>query len=379
MVETMAAVQAEAWGNASSVHPQGLAAAEVLERSRSAIAAAFNAPIDDVLFTSGATESVHLALLGLLAAETPGRIVISSVEHPAVLAAAQQLQRHGWEIALWPVDANGRIRLEEIDRLLSPPTRMVSLIWGQSEVGTLQPIQTVGRVCSERGIAFHTDATQVVSQGRVDWNQLPVDLLSASAHKFGGPKGVGLLFARQTHRRRLQPLQGGGGQEQGVRAGTQPVALIAGMAQALEQTPQWSLGIDDEALELPTGIKPLRDQLLNQLLEDPRLTLTGDRYRRLPHHISLVAQSHQHQPLSGRALVRDLATRGLSVSSGSACASGKEEGSAVLAAMNLPTPLLRSGLRLSLGPWIQDHQIPVIAATVRESLDHVEAEAERRG
>ena len=370
----MSEVQTMAWGNPSSLHRQGLAAAEVLERCRWRIASQLNSEIEDVVFTSGATESVHLALLGFAETLSPGRLVISAVEHPAVIAAAKGLERLGWDLAYWPVDRYGTIDMNQLDRMLAPPTRLVSLIWGQSEVGTLQPIETVGRACAERGIPFHTDATQVLSQGRPDWQSLPVDLLSASAHKFGGPKGIGVLLARAQCRHRLRPRQGGGGQEHQLRAGTESVALLAGMATAIEQLPPW---LSPPAVRAETSchqISDLRDQLLDALLEDPRLRLTGDRRRRLPHHISLLVFDHRERPLPGRAIVRALSQRGIAVSSGSACSSGKYSGSSVLAAMGFGPDLQRAGLRLSLGSWIHQQHLPRITSALIEALNEVSAQ-----
>ena len=376
VIEAMAAVWSDAWGNPSSLHSQGIRAAEALERARLSVAASLGAVVEDVLFTSGATESVHLALLGMAARQTPGRLVISAVEHPAVNAAAALLEQQGWDIARWPVDGMGRVLLADMDRLLAPPTRLVSVIWGQSEVGTLQPIQTIGAACAREGIAFHTDATQVVGQGCPDWSRLPIDLLSASAHKFGGPKGIGLLLARTTTHDHLQPLQGGGGQEQGFRAGTQPVALAAGMATALKQTPSWTPNDhpEDTQASLPE-IHACRDRLLDQLLKDPRLAITGDPRWRLPHHISLLAHTSQGHPMSGRALVRELSARDISVSSGSACASGKDSGSAVLAAMGFSAEDQRAGLRISLGTWIDEDDRNRIADAVSQSLGALEQSA----
>ena len=369
----MAAVWSDAWGNPSSLHSEGIRAAEALERARLCVAACLGSPAEDVLFTSGATESVHLALLGMAARQRPGRLVISAVEHPAVNAAAALLEQQGWDVARWPVDGTGRVLLADMDRWLAPPTRLVSVIWGQSEVGTLQPIQTIGAACAREGIAFHTDATQVVGQGCPDWSRLPIDLLSASAHKFGGPKGIGLLLARTTARQHLQPLLGGGGQEQGFRAGTQPVALVTGMATALKQTARWTPNDhpEDSLNSLPE-IHTCRDRLLELLLKDPRLVLTGDPRWRLPHHISLLAHTSQGHPLSGRALVRELSARNIAVSSGSACASGKDRGSAVLAAMGFSAEDQRAGLRISLSTCINEEDRHRVADAVSQSLEALE-------
>lgn len=375
VIERMAEVQACCWGNPSSLHGHGLQASETLERSRWQIASAVNSGVGEIVFTSGATESVHLALLGLGLAMPPGRLVISAVEHPAVNAAAEQLQRHGWQVTPWPVDQFGSLAMEHCETLLAPPTRLVSVIWGQSEVGTLQPIQTVGEICRSKGIAFHTDATQVISQGLPDWQSLPVDLLSGSAHKFGGPKGAGLLLVREQQRSKMLELQGGGGQEQGLRAGTEPVALIAGMAKAMELLPRWSdtARSMSEKAEITGPVMHLRNQLLEQLLEDPRLKLTGDPLQRLPHHISLLTSSRRGEPLQGRQLVRELAGKGISCSSGSACSSGQDVGSSVLAAMGYSPRQQRAGLRLSLGPWNDSKDIAPVVEAVTGALDAVEA------
>ena len=232
VITCMVKAQQNSWGNPSSLHRIGCDAAESLERARLSIGNSLGADRADILFSSGATESAHLALLGLAKTESVGRLVISAVEHPAVAAAAQQLIRCGWTVERWPVDGYGQIQLQHLDRLLEPPTKLVSLIWGQSEVGTLQPIQAVGEACRSKGIPFHTDATQVLSQGCPNWHELPVDLLTASAHKCGGPRGIGLLLLRPNIAERIQPLLTGGQQEQGLRAGTECAVLAQGMAAA---------------------------------------------------------------------------------------------------------------------------------------------------
>ena len=231
VVDAIVRAHATAWANPSSLHQPGLDAADLLERSRLRVASALNANPDDVIVTSGATESVHLALGGMACSRPPGRVVISAVEHPAVKAAAHQPKAQGCAVQTWPVDGLGRIRLDCPSHPGSANSaRLVDL--GPKRSGHPAAHPTVGLACQQRGIPFHVDATQVLSQGCPDWAQLPVDLLSASSHKFGGPKGVGLLLARSAIRGHLGPLLGGGGQEQGLRAGTQPVALVAGMAAA---------------------------------------------------------------------------------------------------------------------------------------------------
>jgi len=354
VVRVMAELQHSAWGNPSSLHGFGVRAAEVLERSRWQLAELLGASQHDLIFCSGASEAIHLALMGQGGTVPSGRLLISPVEHPATLAAAERLQRQGWEVARVPVDHRGVINLTALRELLVPPTRLVSLIWGQSEVGTLQPIESVGRLCREAGIPLHVDAVQVVGHRPVDADALGVDLLSCTAHKLGGPRGIGLLL----HRRGLPLLpQIGGVQEGGLRGGTEAAVLAAGFAQALEEA--------YERFRHHGGLDPLaglRDPLLAVLLGLPGVSLSGpapeDQEGRLPHHISLVVTSEAGEPLPGRELVRALWRQGLAVSSGSACSAiaspgSRGGGSAVLRALGYPEALCASGLRISLGPWLR--------------------------
>jgi len=217
VAERMAVVQAEAWGNPSSLHGFGLAAAEQLERSREGMAALLGCDRERLVFTSGGTESIHLALLGSAPAlelttntgEAP-RLLLSAVEHPASRAAAAALQRRGWLVQEVPVDQLGVVDLEEFQRLLASPTRLVSLIWGQSEVGTVQPVQRIAALCRNAGVVLHLDAVQVLGHQPLRIAELPVDLLSLAAHKIQGPRGIGALVVKEGVD--LQPCIGGGGQ-----------------------------------------------------------------------------------------------------------------------------------------------------------------------
>ena len=367
VIDAMADVQRLAWGNPSSLHRSGLTACESLERSRLSIAGLLGASPEEVIVTSGATESVHLALLGSAAVLSPGRLVISEVEHPAVQAAAERLIPLGWQLQTWPVDHRGLLRLNLLDELLSPPTRLVSLIWGQGEVGAVQPLITIGKACRRQGIRLHTDATQLLPQGRIRWGELPIDLLSCSAHQLQGPRGIGLLLRR--NKLDLQPVQGGGGQEMGLRSGTEPVALLAGMVKALSQVP----GFDAGAATIPPGagehLRHQRDALLRQLLSIDGVHGCGPRGdQRLPHHISLLLSKPSGQPISGRSMVRQLARRGVAVSSGSACSSGRSSDSAVLRAMGIDQAMRQSGLRLTLGPWLTDAQLATVPALFEAAI-----------
>lgn len=359
--QAMLRCQREAWANPSSLHGFGHTAAEQLERQRQRLGVLLGCETGRVVFTSGGTESIHLALLGSARAASSGsRLLISSVEHPATAAAAAQLRRQGWLVEELPVSREGLLDLDQLSALLEPPTRLVSLIWGQSEVGTMQPLQRIGALCRGAGVPLHVDAVQVIGHRLIQFDALPVDLLSFTAHKLQGPRGVGALLVRSGQP--LEPLWGGGGQEGGLRSGTEPVDLVTGLVEAvaLSQGRLRANGGDDP-------IRPLRDALLEPLLRIPGLELTGVDPRegaveaRLPHHISLLARDQLGAPLSGRLLVQHLWREGFAASSGSACSSGQQRPSPVLVAMGYSPTEAQAGLRLSLGPWHGDdllHQLP---------------------
>ena len=366
VIEAVVHAQQEAWGNPSSLHNTGVKAAEFLERLRWKLADRFAVAPDQLIFTSGATESVHLAILGSATTLPPGRIVLSGVEHPAVLAAADQLKNKGWTVAFWPVDATGVIRLEFLEELLAAPTRMVSLIAAQSEVGALQPVAKVGRVCRARGIRFHSDATQFIPQGCPAFKGFQADLVSLSAHKFQGPRGIGLLIRDSSLP--ITPLQRGGGQEFGLRSGTEALPLIAGMAQALSVLPAYHLSGDTVPPGSGADVRRQRDDLLQELLEIQGLSLLGPNVtQRSPNHIAVLVGSAERQPLSARAMVRELARRGVACSSGSACRSGQRQDSSVLTAMNVPEPWRQSGLRFTLGPWLDDKALKQVPERVLDA------------
>lgn len=365
----MDAVYRQAWGNPSSLHGFGLDAAEQLERCRLSLAEHLGADSEELLFSSGGTESIHLALLGAAAALPPGRLLLSAVEHPATTAAARQLQRQGWQVHTVPVDQAGRIERSALMPLLEPPTRLLSLIWGQSEVGTLQDVQAIGRLCRDAGVLLHLDAVQVVGHHPVQFRNLPVDLLSFTAHKLQGPRGVGGLLVR--HGLKLAPLIGGGGQERGRRGGTEPVALVAGMAVAIE--------LAEQRLMDGGGVDPLsvmRDALLMALSQVKGVQLSGPDPRRgearLAHHLSLLVCDQHGRPLPGRQMVQALWQQGIAVSSGSACSSSApSSASPVLQALGYSSDVAASGLRFSLGPWLRSddlERVPTAFERARLSL-----------
>jgi cysteine desulfurase len=360
----LARAQASGWANPSSLHGPGLAAAEVLERSRQRLAEALGARSEQVVFCSGGTEAAAAALWGLAADLPPARLLLSAVEHPAVAAAAARLQRIGWQTRTIPVDGRGHIQFSELESLLAPPTRLVSVIWGQNEVGTLAPVERIGLLCRERGIRFHTDAVQVVGHLPINAARLPVDAFSFSAHKLQGPRGIGAVVVAEGMP--FAPLIGGGPQEAGRRGGTEPVVLAAGFACAVQ------LAVD--RLHAHGGCDPIagaRGALQEALLALPGSRLTGCPDQRLPHHISLVLASPRGTPLPGRAIVTAMARQGLAISSGSACSSGRDGGSAVLRALGLEPPWDRAGIRLSLGPWLRPEELAAVPAALERACIEV--------
>ena len=373
--QAMAEAQRLAWANPSSLHGYGLAAAEWLERSRCELAEALGTTPVSLLFCSGATESVHLALLGAAATLEPGRLLISAVEHPAVLAAARQLQQRGWQLALVPVDRSGSLDLEQLQRLLAPPTRMVSVIWGQSEVGTVQPVETIGQLCRDAGVVFHTDAVQLAPHAAIAFDELPIDLLSLTAHKLGGPRGIGALLVRPGVQ--LKPQLGGGPQEHALRAGTEAVPLVAGFAAAMQASVEARRAGRTEVL------RQQRDQLLAALLALPQVALSGPDPRvqpRLPHHISLLVRDRAGAPLSGRAVVRALWQSGIAASSGSACRSSGSAAapSPVLLALGHDPVEAEAGLRLSLLPDLAEADLNRIVDALRLAMARCSPSAPQR-
>lgn len=356
------------WGNPSSLHSFGLAAAELLERARQQLANTLGAQPEEVVWCSGGTEAIHMALLGSAATLPPGRLLLSTVEHPATEAAARMLEGQGWELQRLPVDRRGLLDLADVEPWLVPPTRMLSLIWGQSEVGSLQPVAEIGALCQKRGIRFHVDGVQVLGHRRLHWAELPIDLLSGAAHKLQGPRGIGLLLVRRGVP--LRPLIGGV-QESGRRGGTEPVALAVGFATAL--------GLCEARWEKSAGRDPLaalRDHLWLGLQTLPGVELLGpdpaDQDRRLPHHLSLLVRDSTGHPIPGRALVRALARRGVASSSGAACSAHRGTaggGSPILLAMGYSPKESAGGLRLSLGPWLDPADLERVPALLASAIE----------
>ena len=331
----------EEFGNPSSIHRFGQVAEAVLDESRETVANIINCKYDEVIFTSCGSESDNLALRGVALASRNVRnanhILISPVEHHAVSRTAQQLsQIHGFELEFLHADQFGIVDPDEVALRIRPDTALVSIIYANNEIGSINPIKEIGSLCRKLNIPFHSDAVQAASYLTLDVEELKVDLLSIGAHKFYGPKGIGALYIRKGTP--ILPTQTGGGQEFGLRAGTHNIPYIAGLAKALELAQNDRTVISEQLI-------PMRDHVIGQILEDvPNSYLTGHSHLRLPNHISFVFED-----IDGNNLLRMLDIAGYACSSGSACKTGNPAPSEVLLACGIPPALALGSLRVTLG------------------------------
>jgi cysteine desulfurase len=355
------------WGNPSSLHAWGQEAATVLETARLQVASLINSPQpESLVFTSGGTEADNLAIMGVARQyRTPQHLIISSVEHPAIAEPAKLLAQWGWQVTRLPVNRQGRINPLDLQAALQPNTVLVSIIYGQSEVGTLQPIETLARIARSHGALFHTDAVQVAGRLPIDVGQLKVDLLSLSAHKLYGIKGAGALYLRKGVD--MIPLLGGGGQELQLRSGTQATPAIAGLGVAAQ------LAAAEMAIETPR-LRTMRDRLFELLADCPHLIPTGDRLYRLPHHVSFLlsdAFAAKAKEVTGKTIVRQLNLAGIGISAGSACHSGKVSPSPVLRAMGYSETAAKRGIRLTLGRDTTPEDIEWTAMVLKQVLERL--------
>jgi len=347
-LEAIAAAQAvlqQQWGNPSSLHDWGQRAATVLETARMQVSGLLNAfNPESIVFTSGGTESNNLAILGVARRyATPQHIIISSVEHSAINEPAKLLEQWGWQVTRLPVNRYGRVNPLDLQTSLQPNTVLVSIIYGQSEVGTLQPIESLAKITKEHGALFHTDAVQVAGRLPIDVHQLGIDLLSLSSHKIYGIQGAGALYVRQGIK--LVPLLGGGGQEAKIRSGTQALPAIAALGVAAE------LAVEEMKSE-SFRLIGLRDRLFHLIADYPCLETTGDRIYRLPHHVSFILSDRfasRAPEITGKTIVRQLNLAGIGISAGSACSSGKLNPSPILSVMGYDEGAAKRGIRLTLG------------------------------
>jgi cysteine desulfurase len=352
----------DTYGNASSVYSLGRASRKAVEGARELAAAFLNARPKEILFTSGGSESDNLALRGVAwgLRHRGNHIITSQVEHHAVLYTCQALEKQGFEVTYLPPDRDGRIAVEQVAEAITERTVLISLMHANNEVGAVNPIAEVGTLARERGILFHTDAVQSIGHLPTDVRALRVDLLSLSAHKFYGPKGVGALYVRSGVR--LAPQITGGDQEFNRRAGTENVPGIVGLGKALE------LAYRDRETE-PARLAALRDRLIAGVLAAvPACELTGHPTERLPNHASFIFRD-----IEGEPLLLNLDIQGIAASSGSACASGSVEPSHVLLAMGYTQAEAHGALRLTLGRENRDADVDTLLAVLPELVGQLRA------
>ena len=348
------------YGNPSSLHSAGQEAAEALAEARQRIAACIGADPVELVFTSGGSEADNQALLSAaqLGLQRGKRHIISTAfEHHAVLHTLEKLKREGFEVTLLDVHENGIVLPSQVEEAIRTDTCLVTVMYANNEIGTVQPIREIGAVCRARGVPFHTDAVQAAGHLPIHVGEQNVDMLSLSAHKFHGPKGVGLLYARKGIP--LFPLIEGGAQERGRRAGTENLPAIMGMAAALELA---CARLDENAQRLTA----LRDQLIRGLSRIPHSLLNGDPVQRLPGNVNFCFEG-----IEGESLLLLLNDRGICASSGSACTSGSLDPSHVLLAIGRVHDIAHGSLRLSLSEETTEQDVEEIIRAVSESVAYL--------
>ena len=353
------------FGNPSSIHAHGQAADTAVESARYRIAEIFHCKPSEVIFTSCGSESDNLALRGAALAARQQRgakhILISPVEHPAVSKTAEQLANHfGFELEYLPVDEFGQITADDVASRLRPDTAVVSVMFANNEIGTINPVNQIGEICRQKGIPFHNDAVQAAAHLPIDLDAQAIDLLSLGAHKLYGPKGVGILIAREGIP--LLPTQTGGGQEHQMRAGTSNVAFIVGQAEAFSLAQQ-------EQEQRRAKLVEMRDHLIRSVLENvPESMLTGHPRERLPNHASFAFKD-----VDGNQLLMVLDSAGFSCSSGSACKTGSPEPSAVVKAIGIEEDWALGTLRVTLSHHTNDDDLEKFISFLPEAVQRVRA------
>jgi cysteine desulfurase len=362
VVEAMLPYFTERYGNAASrSHVFGWQADEAVDQAREQVAGLIGANARDIVFTSGATESNNLALKGVAAMyRTKGNhLVTAATEHHAVLDPARRLEREGYRVTVLPVDRHGRVTPEQVAEAITDQTILVSIMAANNEIGTLQPVGAIGRLCKERGVLFHTDAVQAAGKVPLDVEEMGIDLLSLSAHKMYGPKGVGALYVRRRDPRvRLEPLFDGGGHERGMRSGTLPVPLLVGFGVACELCGREMPAESQQMLDLR---ERLRKGILEQVEE---VYLNGHPVERLPNNLNLAFAFVKADALM-------IALKDVAVSSSSACTSAEPEPSYVIRALGVGEELAEGSVRFGLGRFNTEEEVDFVIDEVARAVHHL--------
>ena len=357
VIEAMLPFYERRYGNPSALYDLGQKSHDAIEESRQIIAQSIGAQPEEIYFTAGGSESDNWALK--CTAESMvmrGRhIITTKIEHHAILRTCGYLEQNGYEITYLPVNDKGTVSLEQVRRAIRPDTILISVMMANNEIGTIEPIAGIGMLARRYGICFHTDAVQAYGHIPIDVNRMNIDMMSASAHKFNGPKGTGFLYVRK--KKRIPPFIHGGGQESGVRAGTENVPGIVGMGKAAAMAME-SL---KERMEIETR---MRDYLIYSVLKQvPKVRLNGEWNNRLPNNVDFCFDE-----LEGGNLLVMLAMDGICASAGSACSSGEHEPSHVLTAIGVPPEIARGALRLTLNEKITAEQIDYVTACIKKNV-----------
>ena len=350
----------EIYGNPSSLNTTGQIAAEALGKLRSEIAELINAKPQEIYFTSGGSEADNQAIItAAKTGEKKGKkhIISTKFEHHAVLHTLNKLEKEGFEITLIDVNENGIVKSEDVEKAIREDTALVTVMFANNEIGTVQPIAEIGEICRNKGVIFHTDAVQAAGHIAIDVEALKVDMLSVSAHKFHGPKGVGFLYCRKGIY--LRNLIEGGAQERGKRAGTENLPGIAGMTAAMKEAVE---KIDENAKKLI----PLRDRLIEGLEKIPHSRVNGDKENRLPGNVNICFEG-----IEGESLLLLLDEKGIEASSGSACTSGSLDPSHVLLSIGLPHDVAHGSLRLTISEENTVEEMDYIISSVTEVVDYL--------
>lgn len=359
-IETMMSLIGDTYGNPSSLYEFGQKAKEVLEQARKDVAESIGADPKEILFTSGGSEADNQALItAAKLGEAKGKkhIISTAFEHHAILHTLRKLEKEGFEVTLLDVHENGIVLPEQVEQAIREDTCLVTVMYANNEIGTIQPIREIGAVCRAHGVLFHTDAVQAVGHIKVNVEEDNIDMLSASGHKFHGPKGVGFLYAKKGIR--LVNLIEGGAQERGRRAGTENVPAIAAMAAALKESVE---KLDDYKAKLT----PVRDKIIKGLSEIPHSAINGDLNSRVPSNINFCFEG-----IEGESLLLLLDDKGIAASSGSACTSGSLDPSHVLLAIGRVHDVAHGSLRLSIGEDITDEDADYIINSVKEVVEYL--------
>ena len=350
----------EIYGNPSSLHTPGQLAAEKLAAAREVFAKHLNAEPREIIFTSGGSEADNQALrtAAVLGARKDKKHIISTkFEHHAILHTLQALQKEGFEVTLLDIPENGVVTAQQVKEAIRPDTCLVTVMFANNEIGTIMPIAEIGAVCREAGVLFHTDAVQAVGHLPIDVKAMNIDMLSLSAHKFHGPKGVGALFVRKNIP--LTNVIYGGAQERGKRAGTENIPGICGAAAALEEI---CVGMEANTAKLI----PLRDKLIAGLTAIPHTILNGDAKLRLPNNINVCFEG-----IEGESMLLWLDAKGIAASSGSACTSGSLDPSHVLLALGRPHEIAHGSLRLSLSDYNTEEEVDYVLEQIPGVIEYL--------